>query len=73
MTDLWVVTGTSKDLRGKPKPQVPPDWPGPKPVRGQGIFLKIFSGRVGEFYFGSVWVGVFFYRGVRHFLPGFRG
>ena len=38
---------------------------GPKPVRGLGIFLRIFSGRVGssrEFYFGSVRVGVFLTR-----------
>ena len=71
-----------KDMRGNPKPRVSPDRTGPKPVRGRGTFLRIFSGRVGEFYFGSVRVGefyfgsvrvgVFFYRGMRHFLPGFR-
>ena len=38
----------SKDLRGNPKPRVSPDRTGPKPVRGRGTFLRIFSGRVGS-------------------------
>ena len=44
-------------------PEFPgPDWNGPKQVRGWGTFLRIFleSDRVGEFYVGSVRVGVFF-------------
>ena len=55
---MWI-----KDLRGNPKPRVSPDRTGPKPVRGRGTVLRIFrvgSGRVGEFYFGSVWSGYFF-------------
>ena len=39
-----------------------PDRTRPKPVRDRGTVLKFFSGRVGEFYFGSVRVGVFFYQ-----------
>ena len=52
-----------KDLRGNTKlmsfPR--PNWTGPKPVRGQGTVLRIFSGRVGEFYFG-----------LDNFLPGYE-
>ena len=74
-----------KDLRGNPKPRDCPDRTGPKPVRGQGTFLRIFSGRVESGNFISGWSesgnfissrsgsGDFFYRGMRHLLPGFRG
>ena len=57
----------SKDLRGNPKPRLSPDWTETGP--GSGNILKNICGsgrgilfRVGQFYFGSVRVGVFFTR-----------
>ena len=52
----------SKDLQGNPKPQVFPDRTETGPgSRSGNSFKNIFgSGRVGEFHFGSVRVGVFF-------------
>ena len=47
------------------------DWTEPKPVRGRGTFLRIFSGRGILFRVGPGW-GIF-YQGMGHFLLGFRG
>ena len=63
-----------KDLRGNPKPWVSPDRTGPKPVRGRGTFLRIFSGRVGSgnFISGQSGSGNFISgrSGSGYFLPG---
>ena len=62
-------------------PRTGPDWTGPKPVRGRGIFsVRVGSGNFffsgpsgsGNFISGRSRLGYFFYRGMRHFFPGFR-
>ena len=64
----------SKDLRGNPKPRVSPDRTGPKPVRGRGTFLRIFSFRVGSGNFISGRSGSgYFLPGYGTFSPGISG
>ena len=58
----WYKLKTCGATQNPEFPKTGPDRTGPKPVRGRGTFLRIFSGRVGEYYFGSVRVGVFFTR-----------
>ena len=67
-----------KDLWGNPKPRVSPDLTGPdRNLSGVGEhFKEYFSGRVGPGRGSLFRVGPgrgIFYRGMRHFLLGFRG
>ena len=61
-----------KDLWGNPNPRVSPNRTGLKLVQGQGTFLRIFLGRVGNFIWGRSG-SEYFLLGVWDIFPGICG